>query len=232
MHRLVCALVVSAAVEVLAAVEVRAQSNSCPTTAPYVLLSGTDTLSIERLDLTDSTFFSRVDAVAQNASLKFGGRVNANGLVDSMSVEIWQSSRVPTGPADQHATVVFSSSGAQALVAAPGRAPQLQHDATPPGTLPYMANAGLFLELITRRAMREPNDTDQVPILWLFTGGEIDSARVTVRGDRSLSIAISSVTYMMERTVNDRLLRAEVQMGSGEPATRARLVRQGCDGQP
>lgn len=232
MQRIVRAFVIAAGISIAAVVELGAQSHTCPTTAPYVLLRGTDTLSVERLDLTDSTFFSRVDAIAQKATLKFGGRLDANGLVDSLSVEIWQSSRVATGPADQRATVVFSSSGAQALVEAPGRAPQVQHDATLPGTLPYMANAALFLELIARRALRVASETDQVPVLWLFTGGELDSARVTANGDRSSRIAIGDVTYLTNRTPDGRLLRANVTIGSGEAATHARLVRRGCDEQP
>ena len=210
------------------ALSTRGPVTACAATTPYVVLNGADTVGVSWNTVTDFTFDATVHAVSQGALLRFSGRRSPAGDVERMNVRIWHniadSAAVPT----QQATVEFRPGEVVSVVSAPARGSQTQRDPVPPGSLPYMANVPLLLELIQRRVPRGAAAPVQVPVLWLFTGGEMDRVQVSQPAPDSVVLRFELTEYRLRRSADGAIAGGTGRALQDSTADRTRIVRPGC----
>ena len=200
----------------------------CPADTPYIVLDGLDTISISQSIVTDSTFTSHDRAVTQGALLRFAGRRGPSGAVENLTVRIWHDVVDSLNAPTQQADVEFGAAEVISRVASPTRGVQLQRDAVRHGTMPYMAQVPLFLELVQRRALHEAVDSVQVPTLWLFTGGETDDFQVLRRTGDSVVVRFSGLEYRLLRTRDGAIAGGVGRSLTDSAASEVQIVRPGC----
>jgi hypothetical protein len=186
----------------------RIESQKCPKGLAYLGLQGKDTAAIETVTFTGSEFASVLRGAGPGPLLSYHGTLGPDGLVKSVTVDVWQVTADSAGPPAQHAIVSFSGKVMTALVAAPSRGIQSQRDSIPEGALPFMAGATVFLELLNRRSryLGTPSGIVSIPVIWLFTGGALDSVRIHTQLGSDIAIELAQAR-MMGRTDSDgRLL--------------------------
>jgi len=197
-------------------------------TVGYAVLDGTDTAMVTWHSVSDSAFSADVNARSQGALLKIGGRLAASGLVERLDISIWHAVADSGSPPTQWAQVVFSDRAALATVAARGRGAQVQHDTIPPGAMPYMNNVPIFLELVRRRAARLSADSAKVPVLWLFSGGELDTVAVTRAAADSVVLRLSVQESRLARPRAGYLGGGRIRPIGGTDSIPSQLVPLGC----
>lgn len=182
------------------------ESQECPRGVAYIGLQGSDTITTERVFLSPIEFSSVVRGVGAGPLLKYHGLFTSEFLVESMTVDVWLSLADSTMPAAQHASVTFKEREVTAVVSAPSRGIQSQQDSIPEGTLPYMTGAAVFLELLNARSRYLKLRSVSIPVVWLFTGGALDTVHITTQPKDSI-IMSSSQTGMAGRIDKNRLLQ-------------------------
>lgn len=204
-------------------------ASGCDSRAPYVVLNGPDTVGVSWTTITDSTFESSVHAVSPRALLRFSGRRSPSGAVERLEIRTWHDIADTAGAPTQLASVAFGQGDAVAVVSAPGRGSQVQRDSVPPGSMPYMANVPLFLELMQRRMVPSPGDTVEIPVLWLFTGGEIDRVRMSRPTADSTVLRFELEEFRLRRSRDGAIAGALARPLADSTANQTRIVRPGCE---
>jgi hypothetical protein len=209
----------------------RSVAPTCPSTTPYIVLSGPDTIAVSWVSVTDSTVESQDRAVSQGALLRFRGRRSLSGALEQMQVRIWHSIADSAGAPTQQALLDFRPTEVVAVVSAPGRGStevQVQHDPVRPGTMPYMANSPLFLELLQRHASHALTDSVRVPVLWLFTGGATDDVVLLRPAADSVIVRLPAFEYRLGRTQDGTIAGATGRSLEDSTADQMQIVRPGC----
>jgi len=204
-------------------------SASCDDADVYYRIDGADTLSVERLRVRGSSFESSLLSVSQGALLRLSGILGEDGSVRRIRVAVWHSAgdsaRMPT----QQAEVVFAERLVSAVVLGGSRL-QPQVDTVPAGTLPFMEGHVLFMDLVRRRSLRRLTGADTIPVLWLFTAGQVDTAVVFRSEVGALTIQMRDATTKFELLKNGRLGSALVSVQPrerpGSPRTYRVIARQ------
>jgi hypothetical protein len=197
-------------------------------TIGYAVLAGTDTVALSWNSISDSTFSADVTARSQGAILKIRGRLAPSGLVERVGISVWHAIADSGRPPTQTAEVVFRGRDVMATVAAPTRGVQIQHDTVPPGAMPYMGNMPVFLELVRRRAAHLSAESAAVPVLWLFSGGELDTVRVTRIAADSMVLRLSVQEYRLARPRAGYLSGGSIRSIGGTDPVAYSLVPVGC----
>lgn len=200
---------------------------SC-TEVSYAQLAGTDTIGVMTQSVDDTAFAADVYAQSQGALLKVRGRLAPSGLVEQVHVAVWHVAADSTRPPTQVADVEFRDREAVSVVAAPTRGVQVQQDSIPIGAMPYMANIPVFLELVRRRADRLGPGTAEVPVLWLFTGGELDTVRLLAPSPDTMVMRLSAAEYRLAGTHNGHLAGGVVRSLGIVDTVPHSLVALGC----
>ena len=192
MMKLTCVVAVLTAA---AGTPLHSQLPTCSDTTEYVWLDGKDTIAVERVYIGAAAFHSRMNALSQKAHLVYFGQLGADGLVTEMTVNVWQpgadTARIPS----QVASVRFAPTAVSSLVASPAGRVQAQQDSVSAGTMPFMTGVLVFLELAYRRARTA--GLDSIPMLWLFTGGHREAAKVQSWALDSIRITMPQDTFRL-----------------------------------
>ena len=106
-----------------------------------------------------------------------------------------------------------------------GSRSQVQADAIEAGTVPFMSGSVLYLQLLAMRARAASRDTVRIPMLWLFSGGQIDTAYVSARGRDSVSIRTGGGTYLFAQDADGTLGGGRALAPAGKPASETRYLR-------
>lgn len=200
----------------------------CRSTGEYVELEGRDTIMRSRVALTDSTFESTTQAVSQGALVRYTGRLSAAGQPRVLHIEIWPHIADSASAPAQIADVTVDGADVQARVAAPTRGIQLQHDRLPPGGILCMTGAPLFLEFLQRQAHLPVGTTGTVPVLWLFTGGHVDTVQVTRPAADSVVLRFPDAEYALALAPDHSILAGTSRSRAAATDSAARLVRRDC----
>jgi hypothetical protein len=104
----------------------------------------------------------------------------------------------------------------------------MQHDRLPPGGVVYMTGAPVFLDLFQRHVHLAVGATTTVQALWLFTGGAVDTVRVTRPATDSLILRFPDVEYTLALTADHSLLSAASRPKTSTAGSPSRLVRRDC----
>ena len=193
-------------------------------TAQYLATSNGDTVSAEGIDVGSSTVQSQLQLLKLGAVRRQGVAFGPGISATTAYVDVWQPGSVQSGPPNQHAVVTFAGNSAQAVVMQGSRS-QVQADAVEAGTLPFMNGSVLYLQLIAMRAAIAARDTVRVPLLWLFSGGQLDTAYVSPYGRDSISIRTGVGTYVFARDADGTLGGGRTVAPAGKPASTSRYQR-------
>jgi hypothetical protein len=165
-----------------------AQADRCGGgTARYLMTARGDTVAAESVALDSTTIQSQLEILKAGVRRHHGVAFGPGIETRSAYVKVWPAGAVQTGPPTQQAVVKFTGTAAQTVVTQ-GTQSQIQLDAVESGTLPFMSGSVLYLQLISMRAAAVARDTVRVPLVWLFSGGQLDTAYVSSRGRDSVSI--------------------------------------------
>ena len=74
---------------------------TCSSTAIYVDVSGTDTIGVSRVMLTNTSFESTTRAVSQEAFLRYRGHRTRDGNISDIHIEVWPPKADTAGPPGQ-----------------------------------------------------------------------------------------------------------------------------------
>ena len=201
---------------------------ACASTGRFAVLSGADTVRIEELEVSSTEFSASVRVHAQDALLRFRGDLDTNAVVQRIDVAVWHAVQDTVSDPAQQARVTIDDEMAVSVVLAPSRAAQLQREPIAQGAMPFMANILLFVDLLHRRTRGKPGSVTEVPVFWLFAGGQRDSARVrTVEGD-SIAVRVPGAEYRLARTSQGSLMGGTATVQNGSDSERLRIVRLDC----
>jgi hypothetical protein len=92
----------------------------------------------------------------------------------------------------------------------------------------YMANIPLFLELFQRHVHVAVGATTTIPALWLFSGGAVDTVRVTRPSADSLLLRFPDVEYALALAPDRSILSAVTRVRPGTDGEASRLIRRDC----
>jgi hypothetical protein len=160
----------------------------------YVSTHQADTLAIETLRSGGSRYDDFIRVVAQGAAVHLSSTLGSDGLVDSILVRIWDSAD-STNPPAQVAGMRTTSDVWTGHVVDKARGGESLRDSVPKGSLPYMPNYLLFLQVLMRRFHAIGRDSASIPLEWLFTTGRNDLAKVQEAGRDSVHVACGTLTY-------------------------------------
>ncbi len=201
---------------------------ACSRTGDYVDLAGADTVGVSLVTITDSSVESTTRAVGQGGLLHFHGQRNVAGGLAALHVEIWSSVADSAGPPTQIADLQVLNDEVVAHLAAPSRGLQEQRDRKPPGGVLYMARIPLFLELLQRHVRVPIGSSTRVPVLWLFSGGAVDTVRVSRLASDTITIRFPDVQYVLERAPDGSILSASGSVLFGAKGRTSQLLRRDC----
>jgi hypothetical protein len=200
----------------------------CAAVADFVELEGRDTITLSRVALTDSTFESTTHSVSQNALVRYTGRLSASGEPRSLHFEVWPRVADSAGPPAQIADVAIQGADVTARVASPTRGIQMQHDRLPSGGVLYMTGVPLFLEFVQRHVHLAVGATTAVPLLWLFTGGAVDTVQVVRPAADSLTVKFADIEYDIALAADHSILGAVSRPKTSTAGAPSRLIRRDC----
>lgn len=198
----------------------------CSNVADFVALGGRDTIYVSSVALTDSTFTSTTRGLPEGTLVRHSGRL-AEGEARTMHVEIWPHIADSAGPPDQIADVTIQGADVFARVAAPTRGVQMQHDRLPAGGVLYMTAVPVFLEFLQRQVHAPVGATTTVPVLWLFTGGAVDTVRVERTAADSLTLRFPDTDYSLALAPDRSILAAMIRPKNPTESS-YRIVRRDC----
>lgn len=205
----------------------RPAAATCADSAAFVMLAGVDTVGTGWTRIAGPEFASDVNATQQGALLRFTGRRAPDGLVERLTVRIWHdaadSASVPTQVAD----VRFPGDSVVAVVRSAVGEEQVQAFATPPGSMPYMANVPMFWDLLQRRLQTGAAALREVPVYWLFTGEPADTGRVKREGPGVLVVGMPHMQYTVRAAPSGALLAVDGVPATPNSGDGVRIVRLG-----
>jgi hypothetical protein len=193
-------------------------------TAQYLRLFNRDTVSAEGVDIAADSVQSQLQMLPGTVLRKHAVTLSSGVIPVKAYVDVWQAGAAHTGPPTQRAVVQFTGGVAQATVIQGSRS-QVQLDPVEPGTLPFMSGSMLYLQLIAMRATAAAQDSVRVPLLWLFSGGQVDTAFVTRRGRDSVSIRTGVGEYRFARDADGTLGSGSAVAPAGAPPVDLRFIR-------
>ena len=200
----------------------------CARVEEFVAIDGRDTIARSHVMLSDSTFESSTHAISQGALIRHTGRLSAAGLPRTLHFEVWPPGADSAGPPAQIADITVQGTDVTARVAAPTRGVQVQHDRLPPGGVLYMSGPPLFLEFLQRQVHVAVGATTTVPVLWLFTGGVVDTVQVTRPASDSLIVRFPDTEYALALAPDRSILGALSHSRKDTAESPVRLVRRDC----
>ena len=202
-----------------------AQSGRCGGgTAQYLQTTGSDTVAAEGVAVDSTAIQSQLQVLKVGALRRHGVAFDPAITTRAAYVDIWQPGTEQSGPPTQHAQVKFSASAAEVVVQQGSRS-QVQVDAVESGTLPFMSGSVLYLQLIAMRAAAVGRDSVRVPLLWLFSSGQLDTAHVLARGRDSVSIRMSGGEFLFARDADGTLGHGRRIAAPGSPSGETRYLR-------
>jgi hypothetical protein len=104
----------------------------------------------------------------------------------------------------------------------------MQHDRLPAGGVLYMSSVPLFLELLQRKVHVDVGASTSVAALWLFTGGAIDTVRVSRTTADSLSLRFSDTEYLLRLGADGSILSGSSRPTPGSTGEKSSLSRRDC----
>ena len=204
------------------------RASSCGAGIPYVELSAHDTVGVSVNRVTDSTFDSRVRAVAQGAYVHFSGMRDSDGAVRKLHIEIWRAIADSSGPPSQLANLSVQQHEIVSTVAASTRGVQVQRDSIVPGTMLFMDNEPIFLELLQRQVHPALNDSLRVRWLWLFTGGATEEVTVRRTAPDVIMIDSPQLQFLLRIAKDGSIASATSKPRAGRTGGPMTLTRSEC----
>jgi hypothetical protein len=187
-------------------------------------MSSRDTVSAEAVHIKTDSAQSQLQILRGDALRRHAVTLSTGITPLKAYVDMWQPGAAQSGVPTQRAVVQFTGGAAQATVMQGSRS-QVQIDAIEPGTLPFMNGSMLYLQLIAMRAASAARDSVRVPLLWLFSGGQLDTAYVFRRGRDSVTIRTGVGEYQFARDADGTLGSGIVVAPAGKPPADFRFTR-------
>jgi hypothetical protein len=200
---------------------------ACADSAGFAVLGGADTVGTGWTRVAGAEFASAVYATRQGALVRFAGRRAPDGLVERLTVRTWHRAADSAGGPTQVAEVRFPRDSVVAVVRSEARGEQVQAFATPPGSMPYMANVPLFWDLLQRRLQAGAAGARRVPVYWLFTGEPADTGRVERPTPGVLVVGLPHMRFTARTAPSGALLGVEGAPVAPNGGDALRIVRIG-----
>jgi hypothetical protein len=201
---------------------------NCARTGEYVDVSGADTIGVSFVTITDSSVASTSRAVAQGAVFRFRGQRGTSGEITSLHTEVWPPGADTAGAPGQVADLRLTGTELTVRVAAPTRGMQVQRDRMPAGGVLYMSSVSLFLELLQRRGSAAVGQSTIVPVLWLFSGGAVDTVRVSRVAADSVSVRFPTMEFALRLAPDGSILRGHRRTIPDVASEASELSRRDC----
>ena len=154
-------------------------------TEMLILLRGTDTIAVERIDKTPSRLDGELVDRIQKLRWSYSATLD-DGLVTKFHNEVRRADADPTSPALQTALLVFTGDSV-ILDINPGPNQRTQRLGTRTGALPYINPSFALFELIVARGLATGKDSTSVP-MFLVSGGQTVDVPVMRNGADSVVV--------------------------------------------
>jgi dienelactone hydrolase len=188
-----------------------------------LLLSGNDTISVERFVHSPTRLESELLIRSAGARFNFSVQLAPDGGATLLENAYRQASADPASPPIQSATVRFTGDSAIAEITAAARS-ETQRFATQPGVVPFLNPSMALAELMIHRARAIGRDSARVPI-WNVQGGTTVMADVVRNGTDSVVVNLGGVAVRLAVNASGDIL------GGTIPSQNLRVVRvRGTDG--
>lgn len=156
-----------------------------------VLISGTDTISMERVRRVAGRLDGELLLKMANARFTYSVEVNADGGATRLTNAYRPAAADTASEPLQRAVVEFTGDSAIAEISGGGRS-VTQRFATASGAVPFVNPSLAMVELVLQRARRIGGDSVQVPV-WAIQGGTTTPATVVWRGTDSVVVTIAGI---------------------------------------
>lgn len=169
-----------------------AQAQGAPRRDLLLLLSGNDTISVERLVRTRTRLDTEL--LIKPASARFTLRVDvdAQGRATSLTNDVRTATADPSSAPAQHAEARFTGDSVIVDITANGGRTATQRFATTAGAIPFVNPSFAVVELMIQRARAIGGDSVSIPV-WNLQGGQTAQVAVTRRGNDSVVVVLGNV---------------------------------------
>lgn len=196
----------------------RAPAQGAPRGDLLLLLSGNDTISVERLVRTRTRLDTEL--LIKPASARFTLRVDvdAQGRATSLTNDVRTASADASSAPAQHAEARFTGESVIVDITGNGGRTVTQRFATTAGAIPFVNPSFAVVELMIQRARVIGGDSVSIPV-WNLQGGQTAQVAVTRRGSDSVVVVLGNVPARLAVDADGSIT------GGVIPAQGLRLVR-------
>jgi len=182
-----------------------------------VLLAGSDTLAVERLQRTATRLEAELLVKPANARFTYTVEVDASAAATRLVNAFRQGTADRASAPAQSAEARFTGDSVFVDVSGGGRG-ATQRFGTRRGAVPFLNPSFALVELIIRRARVMGGDSVEVPV-WNLQGGTTTAARVVRLGADSVVVYLGAVPARLAVGADGEIL------GGGVPSQGLRVVR-------
>jgi len=182
-----------------------------------ILISGDDTVAVERVHRVAGRLDGELLIKAANARFTYSVEVDAEGGATRLYNAYRHASSDTASEPVQRAIVHFTGDSAIAEISGGGRS-VTQRFATSRAVVPFVNPSFAMVELMLQRARRIGGDSVEVPI-WAIQGGTTMQAQVVWRGSDSVVVTIGGMPVHLAVDTAGQI------MGGSIPAQGVRLAR-------
>ncbi len=209
---------VLAATSLVAVASHGAQAQGAPRGDLLLLLSGNDTISVERLVRTRTRLDTEL--LIKPASARFTLRVDvdAQGRATSLTNDVRTATADASSAPAQHAEARFTGDSVIIDITGTGGRTVTQRFATTAGAIPFVNPSFAVVELMIQRARVIGGDSVSVPV-WNLQGGQTAQVAVMRRGSDSVVVVLGNVPARLAVDADGSIT------GGVIPAQGLRLVR-------